>query len=170
MRRRTFLLKAAAAIVPLWYPWREFASDNAPAAIQPLNKPRRAWRGLVTPETYRVLFEGETEEPGSSELNDEYQQGTYICAACYLPLFEGQHKYDSGTGWPSFTQPIAGHTGTRHDFELIFLRIEYHCVRCGGHQGHVFNDGPSPGGKRWCNNGLALRFIPQSESLPSLRG
>ncbi|MDH5479168.1 MAG: peptide-methionine (R)-S-oxide reductase, partial [Nitrosomonas sp.] len=86
------------------------------------------------------------------------------------PLFESQHKYESGTGWPSFTQPIAGHMGTKHDYKLIILRTEYHCARCGGHQGHVFKDGPKPRGERWCNNGLALKFVLRSDALPPLRG
>ena len=116
-----------------------------------------------------MLFEEDTERPGSSPLNTEKRTGTYVCAACYLPLFDSQHKYDSGTGWPSFTQPIAGHIGQQRDFTLFFPRIEYHCARCGGHQGHVFDDGPKPRGERWCNNGVALRFIPTGETLPELR-
>ncbi|SDY00767.1 peptide-methionine (R)-S-oxide reductase MsrB [Nitrosomonas sp. Nm58] len=141
-----------------------------PITVTPLKKPHEEWRSLVSPEAYRVLFEEDTERPESSPLNKEHRDGTYICAACYLPLFESEHKYESGTGWPSFTQPIAGHTGTKRDFMLIWPRTEYHCARCGGHQGHVFNDGPPPRGERWCNNGLALRFIPKEEALPELRG
>ena len=116
-----------------------------------------------------MLFEEDTERPWSSVLNYEDRVGTFICAACYLPLFESVYKYESSTGWPSFTQPIAGHMGTRRDFKMILPRTEYHCVRCGGHQGHVFSDGPPPRGERWCNNGLALRFVPQDEQLPALR-
>ena len=138
--------------------------------VDRLKKPRKVWRELVSPQAYRVLFEEQTEEVGSSELNYEHREGIYICAACHLPLFESQHKYESGTGWPSFTQPIAGHIGTKRDFKLIVLRTEYHCARCGGHQGHVFNDGPLPRKERWCNNGLALQFIPAPEQLPPLRG
>lgn len=137
--------------------------------FDPLTKPKTEWRILVSPEAYRVLFEEETEEPGSSKLNHEQRDGTYVCAACHLPLFESRHKYDSGTGWPSFTQPITGRVETKQDFTLIFLRIEYHCIRCGGHQGHVFNDGPPPRGERWCNNGIALKFIPIADRLPNLR-
>ena len=107
--------------------------------------------------------------PLDKPLNQEKRDGTYICAACYLPLFASQDKYESGTGWPSFTQPIAGHMGQKRDFKLFFPRTEYHCARCGGHQGHVFDDGPKPRGERWCNNGVALRFIAASESLPELR-
>lgn len=141
-----------------------------PITVTPLEKSREEWRALLSPEAYRVLFKEGTEPPGSSPLNKEYREGTYICAACYLPLFESQHKYDSSTGWPSFTQPISGHIGTKRDFKLILPRTEYHCARCGGHQGHIFTDGPPPRGERWCNNGLALRFIPKDEPLPELRG
>lgn len=141
----------------------------AQSAVERLRKPRKAWRELVSPEAYRILFEEYTEEAGSSELNHEHREGVFVCAACYLPLFESQHKYESGSGWPSFTQPIAGHVGTKHDFKLLMLRIEYHCARCGGHQGHVFKDGPLPRGERWCNNGLALRFVPETEQPPPLR-
>ncbi len=96
------------------------------------------------------------------------RQGTFVCAACHLPLFESSAKFDSGTGWPSFFQPIAGRVGTRRDFKLVLPRTEYHCARCGGHQGHVFGDGPPPTGQRWCNNGVALRFVPAGEPLPPL--
>ena len=137
--------------------------------VVPLDKPHGAWRELLSPAAYAVLFEEDTEPPGSSPLNQEKRAGTYICAACYLPLFDSQHKYESGTGWPSFTQPIEGHTAFSRDFKLIFPRTEYHCARCGGHQGHMFDDGPPPRGERWCNNGVALRFIPQGETLPALR-
>jgi peptide-methionine (R)-S-oxide reductase len=138
--------------------------------VQPLNKPHEEWRGLVSPAAYKVLFKEDTEPPGSSPLNQEDREGTYICAACYLPLFDSANKYESGTGWPSFTQPIAGHIETKRDFKMVLPRTEYHCARCGGHQGHVFKDGPSPRGERWCNNGLALQFVPKGEPLPALRG
>ena len=115
------------------------------------------------------MFEEATERPGSSPLNAEKREGIFVCAACFLPLFDSSTKYDSGTGWPSFYAPIEGRLGTKRDFRLIWPRTEYHCIRCGGHQGHVFNDGPPPTGQRWCNNGLALRFIPRSEPLPPLR-
>ncbi len=131
---------------------------------------RAEWRDLLPADRFAVLFEEATERPFSSPLNDEQRSGTYICAACHLPLFESRHKYDSGTGWPSFTQPIAGSMGTKPDYKLLIRRTEYHCIRCGGHQGHVFRDGPPPRGERWCNNGLALLFIPEGEALPPLRG
>ncbi|HBX56116.1 peptide-methionine (R)-S-oxide reductase MsrB [Pseudomonas sp. UBA2684] len=145
------------------------ASSGSAAAVVPLQKPHAAWREQLSPEAYAVLFEEDTERPGSSPLNQEKRAGTYLCAACYLPLFDSQHKYESGTGWPSFTQSIDGHTGIKRDFKLFFPRTEYHCARCGGHQGHLFDDGPAPRGERWCNNGVALRFIAQGEPLPALR-
>ena len=137
--------------------------------IAPLMKSHDAWRRILQPGAYAVLFEEDTEPPGSSPLNSEHRDGTFICAACYLPVFEAADKFESGTGWPSFTQPIAGHVATQRDFKLIWPRTEYHCIRCGGHQGHVFNDGPPPRGERWCNNGLALSFVPRGDALPALR-
>ena len=92
-----------------------------------------------------------------------------MCAACYLPLFSSKAKFDSGTGWPSFYEPLKGRVATKRDYWLIVPRTEYHCIRCGGHQGHVFEDGPPPTGQRWCNNGVALKFVPEGEPLPQLR-
>jgi peptide-methionine (R)-S-oxide reductase len=133
-----------------------------------LDRTRAAWREVLSPARYEVLFEEATEPPRSSPLNQEKRPGTYICAACRLPLFASDAKFESGTGWPSFTQPLPGRVGTRKDFKLILPRTEYHCARCGGHQGHVFTDGPEPTGQRWCNNGLALEFVPEGEALPPL--
>jgi peptide-methionine (R)-S-oxide reductase len=137
--------------------------------IHTLHKSRAAWHDLLSADRYEVLFEEGTERAGTSALNHEKRAGTYVCAACHFPLFESTAKYESGTGWPSFTQPLPGHINTKRDFKLIWPRTEYHCARCGGHQGHVFNDGPTPTGQRWCNNGLALLFVPQGEPLPPLR-
>jgi peptide-methionine (R)-S-oxide reductase len=128
------------------------------------------WRALLSPMQYAVMFDHGTERAGTSPLEKEKRSGTYICAACNQPLFRADDKFDSGTGWPSFMQPIDGERlGTSTDFKLITPRTEYHCSRCGGHQGHVFNDGPQPTGQRFCNNGVALRFIPDGEPLPPLR-
>lgn len=134
-----------------------------------IEKTPQEWRELVGEPAYKILFEEATERPWTSPLNDEKREGTYVCAACNQPLFLSATKFDSGTGWPSFYQPIEGSTGTKKDWKLLFPRTEYHCARCGGHQGHVFNDGPEPTGQRWCNNGLALKFVPAGEALPDLR-
>ncbi len=128
------------------------------------------WRQLLDRDRCRVLFQEGTEPPFSSALNEEKRAGTYICAACHLPLFASDGKFDSGTGWPSFFRPIdPANVATRRDFRLLLPRTEYHCTRCGGHQGHVFGDGPVPTGQRYCNNGLALLFVPEDEPLPELR-
>lgn len=124
---------------------------------------QKDWRRRLTPERFAILREAGTERPFSSALNDEKQDGTYHCAGCELALFESSKKYDSGTGWPSFYDVIAGRVETRTDYILIFPRTEYHCARCDGHQGHVFKDGPKPTGLRYCNNGLALTFKPATD-------
>jgi peptide-methionine (R)-S-oxide reductase len=135
----------------------------------PLKKSREEWRKLLAPDAYNVLFEEGTERSGSSPLNTEKRAGTFICAACNQPLFSSATKYESGTGWPSFWQPLAGAVATSTDFKLILPRTEYHCSHCGGHQGHVFDDGPKPTGKRYCNNGVALAFVVEGQTLPALR-
>ena len=119
----------------------------------------REWKERLTDMEYKVLRHEATERPFSSELNDNKAAGTYACAGCALPLFESDKKFDSGTGWPSFFQPIEGALGTKSDRKLFMARTEYHCIRCGGHQGHVFKDGPAPTGLRYCNNGIALDFV-----------
>jgi peptide-methionine (R)-S-oxide reductase len=134
-----------------------------------LEKPVEDWRELLSADQYAVLFKAATEPPGSSGLNQEKRAGTFVCTACHLPLFESSAKFESGTGWPSFFEPITDSVGTKRDFKMILPRTEYHCARCGGHQGHVFTDGPAPTGQRFCNNGVALRFVPEGESLPDLR-
>lgn len=121
------------------------------------------WKDRLTEQEFYVLRQEGTERPFTSELNDEKRPGTFVCAGCALPLFKTSMKYDSGTGWPSFFEYIEGSIGTKRDFKLIVPRTEYHCARCGGHQGHVFKDGPQPTGLRYCNNGVALDFIPDMD-------
>lgn len=172
MDRRLFITGALAGVASIATSRAVFAVSEAEAMngkFTPIDKTLEEWRQLLDAEQFEVLFEEATERPWSSPLNDEKRDGTYVCSACYLPLFVSDTKFDSGTGWPSFYQAIEGNTGTRRDWKLIIPRTEYHCARCGGHQGHVFGDGPKPTGQRWCNNGLALRFVPAAETLPELR-
>lgn len=135
----------------------------------PVKKTKDEWQALLEPASYEVLFNEGTERAGSHPLNVEKRRGTFICAACHQPLFESGFKYNSGTGWPSFFDVLPEAVETQEDFKIWQKRTEYHCSRCGGHQGHVFEDGPEPTGLRYCNNGLALRFVPEGEELPPLR-
>ena len=145
--------------------WQEFlpAGANPPDADQPLELSKSEWQQKLSPEAFRVLRKEGTERAGTSELNHEHRPGVFVCAGCDLPLFTSEMKFESGTGWPSFFTAIDGTLETSTDFKLILPRTEYHCRRCGGHHGHVFNDGPQPTGQRFCNNGVALKFIPQQE-------
>ncbi|MEN8168202.1 MAG: peptide-methionine (R)-S-oxide reductase MsrB [Pseudomonadota bacterium] len=118
------------------------------------------WRERLTPEQFHVLREEGTERPFTSPLLEEKRPGTFVCVACDHPLFDSATKYESGTGWPSFYDFIEGGLETKRDFKLIWPRTEYHCAKCGGHHGHIFEDGPKPTGLRYCNNGVALRFVP----------
>ena len=170
MQRRRFLLQACAALGALLAPWAVAHMVDRHLKFSRLDKKAATGRPLLSAAAFHILFEEGTEPPGTSPLDKLDQKGTYLCAACYLPLFEAETKYDSGTGWPSCYQPIDGRLGTKTDLKLIWPRTEYHCARCGGHQGHVFKDGPAPTGLRYCNNGLALKFIPEDEPLPALRG
>lgn len=164
MNRRHWITQVSGLIAASALPFRAMA-----ASTFPLNKSRAEWKKLLPPEAYVVLFEEGTEHAGSSPLNNEKRAGTFICAACNQPLFDSAQKYESGTGWPSFWQPLAGAIATSTDFKLIYPRTEYHCTHCGGHQGHVFDDGPKPTGKRYCNNGVALKFVVKGDPLPALR-
>jgi len=135
------------------------AGTPALPRLEPLLLTDAQWRQRLTPAQYRVLREEGTERAGSSSLNAEKRKGSFHCAGCDLPLFSSNTKYESGTGWPSFHTPLPDALGTSTDFKLLLPRTEYHCARCGGHQGHVFDDGPRPTGKRYCNNGVALNFV-----------
>lgn len=144
--------------------WRALLPEGAkvPSPGENLKLSREEWRKRLTAEQFEVLRNEGTEPPGTSPLNDEKRPGVFVCAGCGLPLFTSAMKYESGTGWPSFFTTIPGVFGTKKDYVLVIPRIEYHCIRCSGHHGHVFDDGPPPTGERWCNNGIALRFLPRS--------
>ncbi len=142
--------------------WTEFLPVGfaPPDPSEQLALSEEEWRARLSGKAYTVLRTEGTEPAFTSPLNDEKRRGLFLCAGCDLPLFSSEMKYDSGTGWPSFFTHIPGTMGTKKDFKLILPRTEYHCIRCGGHQGHVFKDGPPPTNERWCNNGVALRFLP----------
>jgi len=176
MDRRSFLLAAAALplcahaqpktmkdIQALQQNWKAFLAPgtSVPAPTEPLKLSKDEWKKRLQGESYKVLREEGTERAGTSPLNNEKRPGIFACAGCGLPLFTSEMKYESGTGWPSFFTTIPGVFDTKKDNFLIYVRTEYHCKRCGGHHGHVFDDGPPPTGQRWCNNGVALRFIPK---------
>ncbi len=158
MDRRTFIRLAAGGTGILLVPGfalTAFAAER----IEKLTRTNAEWKKLLTPEQYNVLREEGTERPFTSPLNHEERSGLFVCVACDLPLFPSKFKFDSGTGWPSFFDVLPGHVETKKDFALLLPRTEYHCARCGGHHGHLFDDGPKPTGLRYCNNGVALHFI-----------
>ena len=144
--------------------WMEFLPEgfSPPDPSQKVELSEAEWRKQLSPAAFEVLREEATERPFSSKLNDEKRDGVFLCSGCDLPLFSSETKFDSGTGWPSFFTHIPGAMGTKRDFKMVWPRTEYHCSRCGGHQGHVFNDGPAPTKERWCNNGLALKFLAKA--------
>ncbi len=156
--RRLFLLTSFVTVLSLT-PARMALAQK----IEKLVLSDKEWRMKLTEKQFKILRKEGTEKPWSSPLNDEKREGVYHCAGCDLALFTSEMKYDSGTGWPSFYTHIEDALETKLDFKLIVPRTEYHCARCGGHQGHVFKDGPEPTGQRWCNNGEALKFVPHEK-------
>ncbi len=146
--------------------WKALLADGTPevTATPALKLSKDEWRKLLSPQAYDVLRDEGTERAGSSSLNAEKRPGVFVCAGCALPVFTSAMKYESGTGWPSFFTTIPGAFVKKTDYKLILPRTEYHCAKCGGHHGHVFDDGPQPTRERWCNNGVALRFVAKSKT------
>lgn len=157
-------IRADDTIEMLQRNWRELLApgEKLPDASEALFRSNDDWRMFLEREQYQVLRREATERPYTSPFNGEHREGVYVCVACDLPLFTSAMKFESGTGWPSFFTTISGAFERKRDFLLIIPRSEYHCVRCGGHHGHIFADGPAPTNERWCNNGVALRFIPRN--------
>ena len=149
-----------ATVATLW-PGGE---DSATAARYPVTLTPAQWKNKLTPQQYAILREASTERPFTSPLNKEHRAGLFACAGCDQKLFSSKTKYDSGTGWPSFWQPLPRAIGTSTDSLLGYSRTEVHCARCGGHLGHVFDDGPKPTGLRYCMNGAAMKFLPGAKA------
>jgi peptide-methionine (R)-S-oxide reductase len=157
-------MKDMKDIAELQKNWKIYLAEGykAPLPSEPLKLANTEWKKRLAPVAYSVLREEGTERAGTSPLNDEKREGVFVCAGCDLPVYTSAMKYESGTGWPSFFTTIPGVFNTKKDYGLFLPRTEYHCKRCGGHHGHVFDDGPPPTGQRWCNNGVALRFVPKT--------
>ncbi|NJK72255.1 MAG: peptide-methionine (R)-S-oxide reductase MsrB [Synechococcaceae cyanobacterium SM2_3_60] len=161
MKRRTLLSLST------WAALQGVAMANTQETFEVV-KTEAEWRARLSPEAYRVLREHGTERAGTSPLDRVSGSGTFVCAGCNAPLFSYDTKFNSGTGWPSFYQPLENAIATTVDRSFFMTRTEVHCRRCGGHLGHVFNDGPAPTGLRYCMNGVSLAFVPEGEALPEL--
>ena len=164
--RRLLLFCGVAVLGIVGVRWLD-GSDVEAASTFEIEKTDSEWRRILTRPQYDVLRLHRTEVPGSSPLNHEKRKGAFACAACDLPLFASETKFESGTGWPSFYRPLANAVGTRTDHVLVRPRTEVHCRRCGGHLGHVFDDGPKPTGLRYCMNGVSLTFHPAAGTGPA---
>ncbi len=161
--RRTIVGVIAAAGAALFgLRWMNDEEAMAETKTFEVTKTAEQWKRQLTPSQYNVLRNHGTERPGTSPLNQEKRKGVFACAGCDLPLFSSDTKYESGTGWPSFWQPLPNAVGTKSDRSMLMNRTEVHCHRCGGHLGHVFEDGPKPTGLRYCMNGVAMTFKPAS--------
>ncbi len=162
MKKRYFLQASAAMIGTAWLSHYFTGKSKVMATAKnefEITKTDKEWRNILTSEQFRVLRKHGTERAGTSSLDKQYGKGNYACAGCNLPLFTSITKFNSGTGWPSFYAPINGAIATTADNSLFMTRVEVHCRRCGGHLGHVFDDGPAPTGKRYCMNGVAMKFL-----------
>jgi peptide-methionine (R)-S-oxide reductase len=165
-RRRLLVFGGAAGLLAgtALAGWsRRSAAVTATGAVYEVTHSQEEWRKLLSPAAYRVLREQGTEAPGSSPLDGEERTGLYLCAGCDLPVYSSKTKFHSGTGWPSFWEPLPNAVGTSEDSSFFMTRTEVHCRRCGGHLGHVFDDGPPPTGMRYCMNGVALNFVPGAD-------
>ena len=158
MTRRQFLAGTAAISAAFLAGRRAHAAAPRLSNFE-ITRSDTEWRKILTPEQFRILRQHGTERAGTSPLDKEYGRGVYLCAGCELPLFRSETKFDSRTGWPSYWAPIEGAVGTSTDTSFFMTRTEVHCRRCGGHLGHVFDDGPKPTGLRYCINGVALKFV-----------
>jgi len=166
LNRRNLLLTAAGGLA-IMAAARSLRGTQALAETFEIQKSDAEWRKLLTPAQFNILREHGTERPGSSPLNKEKRKGTFACSGCDLPLFASETKFESGTGWPSFYQPLPDAIGTKEDRSYMMKRTEVHCRRCGGHLGHVFDDGPPPTGLRYCMNGLSLKFVAAAAAPPA---
>ncbi|MCU7797427.1 MAG: peptide-methionine (R)-S-oxide reductase MsrB [Candidatus Thiodiazotropha sp. (ex Semelilucina semeliformis)] len=161
MKRRSMIQLLGVAVLAPVIGQSVFArQDEKMMQLEKLKLSEAEWRERLTSAQFNILREEGTERPGSSPLLNEKREGTFVCVACDHPLFDASMKYESGTGWPSFFDTLQSAFETKRDFKLIWPRTEYHCAKCGGHHGHIFEDGPKPTGLRYCNNGVALKFVP----------